>query len=246
HKAPGYSAAGKPEVVVALITGGDSGIDHAETVLYAGEGAHVAIGYVDEEESDAAETIRAIEKEGRRALALPGDVSDPAWADDAVSRCVEELGGLGVVVNNAAIQKHRPIEEITTDDWERTFAVNIHGYFHVVRAALPHLARGSSIINTGSITGLEGSKELLDYSATKGAIHAFTKSLAQALLPRGIRVNCVAPGPVWTPLNPAEQDAKAIRKFGSDTGLGRPAQPEEIAPAYVFLASNADSSYITG
>jgi NAD(P)-dependent dehydrogenase (short-subunit alcohol dehydrogenase family) len=246
YKAPRYRAAGKLEGVVALITGGDSGIGRAVAVLFAREGADVAIGHVDAEATDAAETVRAIEKEGRRALALPGDVADRSWADSAVARCVEELGGLGVVVNNAAIQKHRPIEEITTEDWERTFAVNIHGYFHVVRAALPHLAPGSSIINTGSITGLEGSKELLDYSATKGAIHAFTKSLAQALLPRGIRVNCVAPGPVWTPLNPAEQDAKAIRKFGSDTGLGRPAQPEEIAPAYVFLASNADSSYITG
>jgi NAD(P)-dependent dehydrogenase (short-subunit alcohol dehydrogenase family) len=241
-----YRAAGKLEGAVAFITGGDSGIGRAVAVLFAREGADVAFGHVVGEERDADATRRAVEREGRRALVLPGDVADPEYCRAAIAACVAELGSLSIVVNNAAIQKHRPIEELTAHAWERTFAVNIHGYFHVVQAALPHLAPGACIINTGSITGLEGSAELLDYSATKGAIHAFTKSLAQALLPRGIRVNCVAPGPVWTPLNPAEREAGEVREFGADTGLGRPAQPEEIAPAYVFLASNADASYITG
>jgi len=246
YQAPVYRAAGKLQGAVAFITGGDSGIGRAVAVLFAREGADVAFGHLPEEERDAEITLRAIEREGRGGLSLPGDVADPAYASMAVARCVEEFGSLSIVVNNAAIQKHQPIEELTAHAWRRTFAVNVDGYFHVVQAALPHLKPGSSIINTGSITGLEGSKELLDYSATKGAIHAFTKSLAQALLPRGIRVNCVAPGPVWTPLNPAERDPAEVKQFGAEVGLGRPAQPEEIAPAYVFLASNADASYITG
>src|SRR5690606_11932203 len=208
--------------------------------------ADVALIYLDEEQPDAEQTRAAVEAEGRRALLLPGNVADAGFCRDAVERCVAELGRLTILVNNAAVQQHRPIEDISTEDWRRTFEINIDGCFNMVKAALDHLGPGAVIINTGSITGLEGSEELLDYSATKGAIHAFTKSLSQALLPRGVRVNCVAPGPVWTPLNPAERDADEVRKFGADVPMGRPAQPEEIAPCYVFLASNPDSNYITG
>ena len=245
-RAPAYRPADKLKNDVALITGGDSGIGRSVAVLFAREGADVAIVYLDEEQFDAEETQRAIEAEGREALLLPGNVADPHFCRAAVQKCVERFGGLTILVNNAAVQKHRPIEELSAEDWRRTFEVNIDGYFHMVKAALDHLHPGAVILNTGSITGLEGSGELLDYSATKGAIHAFTKSLAHALLPRGIRVNCIAPGPVWTPLNPAERPAEDVKDFGGDVPMGRPAQPEEIAPAYVFLASNPDSSYITG
>lgn len=245
-RAPAYRPANKLKNDVALITGGDSGIGRSVAVLFAREGADVAIVYLDEEQFDAEETRKAVEAEGREALLLPGNVADPDFCRDAVQQCVDRLGALTILVNNAAVQKHRPIEELSAEDWRRTFEVNIDGYFHMVKAALDHLHPGSVIINTGSITGLEGSGELLDYSATKGAIHAFTKSLAHALLPRGIRVNCVAPGPVWTPLNPAERPPEDVKDFGADVPMGRPAQPEEIAPAYVFLASNPDSSYITG
>lgn len=247
YEAPTYRPAGKLEDRVALITGGDSGIGRAVALLFAREGADVALVYLAEEASDAEAICGEVEQVGRRALLLPGDVARPGFCADAVGRCVDELGGLHILVNNAAVQQHRDsIDELSADDWERTFRVNIHGYFYMVKAAMPHLAPGASIINTGSITGLEGSGELLDYSSTKGAIHAFTKSLAQALIGQGVRVNCVAPGPVWTPLNPAERDADDIRDFGAETPLGRPAQPEEIAPAYVYFASNADSSYVTG
>jgi NAD(P)-dependent dehydrogenase (short-subunit alcohol dehydrogenase family) len=247
YRAPMYRGAGKLDGDVALVTGGDSGIGRSVAVLFAREGADVAIVYLPEEQSDAEETAGAVEAEGRRALLIPGDVSDPDFCETAVSRCVEVLQRLTILVNNAATQQHREsIEDLDHESWRRTFDVNIHGYFNMVKAALPHLEEGSSILLTGSITGLEGSAQLLDYSATKGAIHAFTKSLAQSLLERGIRVNCVAPGPVWTPLNPAERDAEDTRQFGADTPLGRPAQPEEIAPAYVYFASNADSSYLTG
>jgi NAD(P)-dependent dehydrogenase (short-subunit alcohol dehydrogenase family) len=242
-----YRAAGKLDGDVALITGGDSGIGRSVAVLFAREGADVALVYLPEEQSDAEETARAVETEGRRALLIPGDVSNPEFCRSAVERCVDELERLTILVNNAAVQQHREsIDELEVEHWRRTFDVNIHGYFYMVKAAVPHLKPGSTIICTGSITGLEGSQHLLDYSSTKGAIHAFTKSLAQSLLERGIRVNCVAPGPVWTPLNPAERDDEETRQFGADTPLGRPAQPEEIAPAYVYFASNADSSYLTG
>jgi NAD(P)-dependent dehydrogenase (short-subunit alcohol dehydrogenase family) len=247
YEAPMYRASGKLEGDVALITGGDSGIGRAVAVLFAREGADVAIVYLPEEQTDAEETASAVQTEGRRALLIPGDVSVPEFCQQAVEQCMDELGGLSILVNNAAVQQHREsIEELDVDSWRRTFEVNIHGYFYMVRAALPHLEAGSSILLTGSITGLEGSPKLLDYSATKGAIHAFTKSLAQSLLERGIRVNCVAPGPVWTPLNPAERSDEETRRFGAETPLGRPAQPEEIAPAFVYFASNADSSYLTG
>ena len=246
YEAEDYRGSGKLEGKVALITGGDSGIGRAVAVLFAREGADVAIVYLSEDQ-DAEETRRAVEDEGRRALLIPGDVTDSAFCQDAVERTVRELGKLDILVNNAAFQEHVPaIEDITDEQFEHTFRTNIFGYFYMARAAAPHLGEGDCIINTGSVTGLEGSKELLDYASTKGAIHAFTKSLAQQLLDRGIRVNCVAPGPVWTPLNPADQDAEQVAKFGSDVPMKRPAQPEELAPAFVFLAAPVCSSYITG
>jgi NAD(P)-dependent dehydrogenase (short-subunit alcohol dehydrogenase family) len=246
YKAPEYKGASKLEDKVALITGGDSGIGRAVAVLFAREGADVAIACLKEEMKDAEETKRAVEKEGRRAIIVPGDVRDSDYCRQAVEKTVEEFGKLDILVNNAAYQKHRDaLDEISEEQFDRTFKTNIYGYFYMVKAALPHLEPGSTIINTGSITGLEGSAKLLDYSATKGAIHAFTKSLAQNLVPKGIRVNCVAPGPVWTPLNPAE-NPKGTKDFGAKTPMERPAQPEEIAPAFVFFASNADSAYITG
>jgi NAD(P)-dependent dehydrogenase (short-subunit alcohol dehydrogenase family) len=216
-------------------------------VLFAREGADVAIVHLAAEKSDAETTRAAIEEEGREALLIAGDVTSASFCRKAVERTVAELGRLDILVNNAAYQNHvDDIEDLTEEQWDRTFRTNIHGYFYMVKAAVPHLGRGSAIIQCGSITGLEGSKALLDYSATKGAIHAFTKSLAQHLLDRGIRVNCVAPGPVWTPLNPADRDAEDVAHFGEDTPKGRPAQPEEIAPAFVYFASEADSSYVTG
>jgi NAD(P)-dependent dehydrogenase (short-subunit alcohol dehydrogenase family) len=246
-KAPLYKGSGKLEGKTALITGGDSGIGRAVAVLFAREGADVAILYL-EERRDAEETKGAVEAEGQRALLIMGDVSDPQFCRDAVERTVKEFGRLDVLVNNAAFQNQQEgLDAITDEQWERTFRTNIFGYFYMARAALKHLHEGGVIINTGSITGLEGSPKLLDYSATKGAIHAFTKSLAQNLVDRKIRVNCVAPGPVWTPLNPSDNKTpEQISTFGTDTPMGRPAQPEEIAPAYVFFASQADSSYITG
>ena len=245
--APTYRPAGKLTGQVALITGGDSGIGRAVAVVFAREGADVAIIYLPAEQRDADETRRYIEREGRRCLHLPGDVTDSAFCRESVDRVIRELGRLDILVNNAAFQHNvESIEELSEEQWDRTFRTNIYGYFHMTKASVPRMRRGSTIINTGSITGLEGSKDLLDYSATKGAIHAFTKSLAQNLVERGIRVNCIAPGPVWTPLNVVAQDADDVSKFGEDTPMGRPAEPEEVAPAYVFFASNADSSFITG
>jgi NAD(P)-dependent dehydrogenase (short-subunit alcohol dehydrogenase family) len=247
YHAPEYRAAGKLEGKVALVTGGDSGIGRAVAVVFAREGADVAITYLPEEQPDAEETQRAIEEAGRRAVLIPGDLTDPSVCRECVETTVRQLGGLDVVVNNAAFQQgQESLDKITDEQWDRTFKTNIYAYFRVARAALRHLKEGAAIINTGSITGMQGSKELLDYSSTKGAIHAFTKSLAQNLVERGIRVNCVAPGPVWTPLNPADKPKEKVAKFGADTPMGRPAQPEEIAPAYVYFASGADSSYVTG
>jgi NAD(P)-dependent dehydrogenase (short-subunit alcohol dehydrogenase family) len=246
-KAPEYRGSDKLRGSVALITGGDSGIGRAVAVLFAREGADVAIVYLPVEESDAKTTEKAVRDEGGRALRIPGDVQDPEFCAEAVDRTVEKFGRLDILVNNAAYQQHqKSIEDITDEQLDRTFRTNIYAYFYMTRAALPHLKPGSTIINTGSITGLEGSKQLLDYSATKGAIHAFTKSLAQNLVDKKIRVNCVSPGPVWTPLNPSDKEPDKVAKFGADTPMKRPAQPEEIAPAFVFFASNADSSYITG
>jgi NAD(P)-dependent dehydrogenase (short-subunit alcohol dehydrogenase family) len=247
YTAPHYKGAEKLKDKVALITGGDSGIGRAVAVLFAREGADIAFTFLKEEKQDADETKRAVEEEGRQAYAIAGDVRDAKTCKKLVDQTVEKFGKLDILVNNAAFQQHQEtLEDVSEEQWDRTFKTNIYAYFYMTKAALPHLEEGSAIVNTGSITGLEGSKELLDYSATKGAIHAFTKSLAQSLVERGIRVNCVAPGPVWTPLNPADKKAEDVAEFGADTPMKRPAQPEEIAPAYVYFASEVDSSYVTG
>lgn len=247
YQARQYKGSGKLEDKVALITGGDSGIGRAVAVLFAREGADVAFTYLKEEQRDADETKRAIEAEGAKAIALIGDVTDAKTCKKLVDQTVDEFGKLDILVNNAAFQQHQEsLEDVTEEQWDRTFKTNIYAYFYMTKAALPHLREGSAIVNTGSITGLEGSKELLDYSSTKGAIHAFTKSLAQNLVERGIRVNCVAPGPVWTPLNPSDKKAEDVAEFGADTPMKRPAQPEEIAPAFVYFASEITSSYVTG
>lgn len=249
YKAPRYKPAGKLEGKVALVTGGDSGIGRAVAVLYAREGADVAITALPAEKRDSDDTCRAIEAEGRRCIVIEGDLADPDVCIEAVERTVAELGQLDILVHNAAHQNRKDsLEDVDEEAWDRTFKTNIYAYYRLVKAALPHLGPGSSIIASGSITGIQGSPELPDYSATKGAIHTLTKTLAQNLIERGIRVNCVAPGPVWTPLNAADegQEAKDVARFGEHTPLGRPAQPEEIAPAYVFFASDADSSFITG
>lgn len=245
--APFYKGADKLHGKVALITGGDSGIGRAVALLFAREGADVAIVHLEAERQDADETIQAVASEGRQALSIVGDVTDYGFCQRAVTETVKRFGKLDILVNNAAYQQHvKSPDELTIEQWDRTFKTNIYGYFYMVKAALPHLKEGSAIINTGSITGLEGSQGLLDYSATKGAIHTFTKSLAQSLVERKIRVNCVAPGPVWTPLNPSDKQPQEVAVFGQQTPMKRPAQPEEVAPAFVFFASNADSSYITG
>lgn len=247
YLAPKYKGAEKLKDKVVLITGGDSGIGRSVATLCAREHADVAIIYLPQEQKDALETKAIIEREGRRALLISGDVEDESFCNAAVHKVIQEFGRLDILVNNAAFQQHqKSIEDLSTEQFEKTFHVNIFGYFYMAKAALKHLPRGGAIINTGSITGLEGSKNLLDYSATKGAIHAFTKSLAKNLVDREIRVNCVAPGPVWTPLNPSDRDADEVAHFGEDTPMKRPAQPEEIAPAYIFFASNTDSGFITG
>lgn len=244
--AEAYKGSGKLQGQTAIITGGDSGIGRAVAVLFAREGADVAIFYLNEHE-DAEETKRCIEAEGRRCITIAGDVKDMAFCQQAVDQAVAEFGRLDVLVNNAAFQEHaESLLDLTEERFDETMRTNIYGYFHMAKAALPHLKRGAAIINTGSVTGLQGSARLLDYSSTKGAIHAFTMSLASNLLDQGIRVNAIAPGPVWTPLNPADQSPEKIARFGQDTDMRRPAQPEELSPAYVFLASAVCSSYITG
>ena len=246
YRAEHYRGSGKLEGLAALITGADSGIGRAVAVLFAREGADVCIVY-HRSHDDARETAEQVEAEGRRCVLIAGDVRDPDFCELAVRGCVTELGRLDVLVNNAAYQRHADsLLEIDREQLALTFQTNIYGYLQMARAALPHLKRGACIINTGSSTGLRGNPKLLDYSASKGAIHAFTKALAQNLLPQGIRVNAVAPGPVWTPLNPADLPAEKVAEFGRHSDMKRPAQPEELSPAYVFLASPVCASYITG
>jgi NAD(P)-dependent dehydrogenase (short-subunit alcohol dehydrogenase family) len=230
---PRHQGSGKLAGKVALISGGDSGIGRAVAVLFAHEGADVAIGHLAEEDTDANETVKLVEAEGRRCLTLPGDIGDEAFCRDAVERTVREFGRLDVLVNNAAEQL------------ERTFRTNIFAMFFLTKAALPHLGEGSAIVNTTSVTAYQGNPSLLDYSSTKGAIVAFTRSLSQQLVSKGIRVNAVAPGPIWTPLIPATMPEEKVAQFGKDVPMGRPGQPEEVAPCYVFLVSD-DSSYMAG
>lgn len=244
--APDYRGSAKLQDMVALITGADSGIGRAVAVLFAREGADVAVAFHSSTQ-DAEETRRCIEAEGRQCLLLQGDVKSSAWCDSAVAQVVARFGKLDVLVNNAAFQSHAAsLEDIDDERLHETLETNIGGYLRMARAAVPHLKSGASIINTGSVTGLRGSPKLLDYSATKGAIHALTKALASNLIDRGVRVNAVAPGPVWTPLNPADSPADKVAQFGKDTDMKRAAQPEELSPAYVFLASPVCAGYITG
>jgi NAD(P)-dependent dehydrogenase (short-subunit alcohol dehydrogenase family) len=230
----------------ALITGGDSGIGRAVAVAFAKEGADVAIAYLNEHD-DAKHTASLVQAEGRRCELIPGDLGDRAHCVAVVARAVAALGGLDILVNNVATQESVDTpEEITDEQWLRTFDVNIHSYFRVTDEALKHMGEGAAIINTGSVNGLRGNKGLIDYSATKGAVHTWTYSMAQALVDRGIRVNCVAPGPVWTPLIPATLPEEKVESFGQQTPYGRVAQPDELAPSYVFFAANQLSSYYSG
>jgi len=242
---PEQRGCGKLVGKVALITGGDSGIGRAVAVAYAKEGADVAIVYLNEH-GDAEETKRLVEQEGRRCLTIAGDVGDEKFCREAVDRTIHEFGHLDILVNNAAEQHpQESLEQISAEQLERTFRTNIFSYFYMGKAALPHLKEGSTIINTTSVTAYKGSPQLLDYSSTKGAIVAFTRSLSQALADKQIRVNAVAPGPIWTPLIPSTFPPEKVESFGSDVPLKRAGQPEEVAPSYVFLASR-DSSYTTG
>jgi NAD(P)-dependent dehydrogenase (short-subunit alcohol dehydrogenase family) len=232
--------------MVALVTGGDSGIGRAVALLYAREGADVAIVYLSEHE-DAEQIRQVVAAEGQRCFIMAGDVTDPDFCRAAVKRTLDEFGKLDILVNNAAFQQHADrIEDLSDKHFDQTLRTNLYGYFYMAKAAVPHMKPGSSIVMSGSVTGIEGSKRLLDYSMTKGGIHAFTRSLSAQLVERGIRVNAVAPGPVWTPLNPADKAAEDVAKFGARTPMKRAAQPEEIAPAFVFMAAPSCSSYITG
>jgi NAD(P)-dependent dehydrogenase (short-subunit alcohol dehydrogenase family) len=244
-EAPAYLGSEKLKDYATIITGGDSGIGRAVAVLFAREAADVAIVYLDEHE-DAEETKCAVEREGRRCITISGDVADAKFCEDAVKQTIKVFGRLDVLVNNAAFQQHATFDQLREEQFDRTLKTNLYGYFHMAKAAVPRMKRGGAIVMTGSVTGMLGNKDLLDYSMTKGGIHAFARSLATHLVDRGIRVNVVAPGPVWTPLNAADKPPEAVAKFSSDTPMKRPAQPEEIAPAFVFLAAPSCSSYITG
>lgn len=248
-RAPRYRPAGKLEGQVAIVTGGDSGIGRSVAYLFAREGADVVITCLPEETEDARIIHDAIEDEGRRCLVITGDLTDREFCDGVIAETMNAFGQLNVLVHNAAWQNRRSITALDEDDLDRTMKTNVYAYLRLVHAAVPYMKAGSSIIATGSVVGLRGSERLSEYGGTKGAIHAITASLAEELLKRGIRVNCVAPGPVWTPLNPADTGLTPteVANFGKESSsMERPAQPEEIAPAFVFLASNADSSYITG
>jgi NAD(P)-dependent dehydrogenase (short-subunit alcohol dehydrogenase family) len=247
HGERSYRGTGKLKGLAAVITGGDSGIGRAVAIAFAREGADVAIGFLDDMETeDAEETRRWVEEAGRRCLVRQFDVRDRDACGAFVDAAVAEFGRLDIVVNNAAYQmSFEGIEKLTVEQIDRTFRTNIYGYFFMVQAALPHLEEGAVILNTGSVTALEGNPQLLDYAATKGAIHVFTRSLAQSLHERGIRVNCIAPGPVWTPLIPSTFPQEKVAEFGEDTFWGRPAQPAEIAPSYVFFAA-AEGRYYSG
>jgi NAD(P)-dependent dehydrogenase (short-subunit alcohol dehydrogenase family) len=241
-----YRGSGKLDGMVAIVTGGDSGIGRAVAVLFAREGAKVAVIYLHEHD-DAAETKRCVEAEGCECLLLPGDVRDPVFCRNAARQVHCQFGRLDILVNNAAFQQHAAgLGELSEERFDLTMKTNVYGYFHMAQAVLPFMKQGASIVNTGSVTGLQGSGHLIDYATTKGAIHAFTKSQASNVLDLGIRVNAVAPGPVWTPLNPADAPPAQVSQFGADTDMHRPAQPQELSPAYVFLASPVCSSYITG
>ena len=240
-----YKGSGKLKNKTAIISGGDSGIGRAVAVHFAKEGADVAINYLNEHE-DAEETKRLVEQEGRRCLAMAGDIGDEEFCKEAVKQTIEAFGKLDIVVNNAAEQHPQPnFLNITAAQLEKTFRTNVFGCFFLTKAALPHLKNGSAIINTASVTAYEGNEQLIDYSATKGAIVAFTRSLAKALVGQGIRVNGVAPGPIWTPLIPSTFKSEQVATFGANTPMKRPGQPSEVAPCYVFLASD-ESSYMTG
>jgi NAD(P)-dependent dehydrogenase (short-subunit alcohol dehydrogenase family) len=246
YDAPFWKGSGKLAGMVALVTGGDSGIGRAVAVLFAREGADVAIAYL-AEDADAEATRAAVEAEGRRAIAIRGNVAERDFCREAVARTVRAFGHLDVLVNNAAFQVHtEDFLDLSPEHFDATVKTNLYGYFHMAQAAAAEMGPGSAIINTGSVTGIDGSKDLVDYSMTKGGIHAFTRALSGSLMPRGIRVNAVAPGPVWTPLNPSDKQPEKVAHFGEQAKMKRPAQPEELAPAYVFLASPQCSSYITG
>ncbi|WP_070119819.1 SDR family oxidoreductase [Bacillus marinisedimentorum] len=240
-----YTPSGKLKGKTAIVSGGDSGIGRAVSLLFAKEGANVAISYL-EEDSDAEKTRSLIEEAGGKCLLIPGDIGEESIARDVVQKTVDEFGGLDILVNNAAEQHpQEKLEDISAEQLERTFKTNVFAFFHMTKAALAHLKEGSSIINTTSITAYEGNPQLLDYSSTKGAIAAFTYSLSQSLVKKGIRVNGVAPGPIWTPLIPSTFSAEKVGKFGGNTPMKRPGQPRELAPAYLYLASD-DSSYVSG
>jgi len=246
YQASGYKGSGKLENMAAIVTGGDSGIGRAVAVVYAREGADVAIVYLNEHE-DAQETKRGVEAEGRRCILIPGDVAEPSFCAGAVKQTLAAFGRVDILVNNAAFQEHAgDILDISDAHFDRTLKTNLCGYFYMARAVVPHMRPDSATVMTGSVAGLLGSGQLIDYAMTKGGIHAFTRLLASNLIDRGIRVNAIAPGPVWTPLNSADRPADKVKNFGADTPMKRAAQPEEIAPAFVFMAAPSCSSYITG
>ncbi len=246
YDAPFWRGSGKLEGKIAIITGGDSGIGRAVAVLFAREGADVAIIHLEDEQEDAALVVEAIKKEGRRGMAVVADVTVRESCFAAVEKVLKEFGALDILVNNAAFQMHvARFEDLTEEHFDLTVKTNLYGYFHMAQACVPHMKNGSAIVNTGSVTGLLGNSTIIDYTMTKGGVHSLTRALSGSLAPRGIRVNAVAPGPVWTPLNPSD-NPKKMESFGSNTRMKRPAQPEECAPAYLFLASAQMSSFITG